>query len=155
MSTEVLWCLILCVFMVTVAAAAAVLVLSRLRERETLDDPAAWGWYLELWHIGRGYRVGIPFFNTAILGRISLTEYADCFPPPEPDGTVSREHGMLYEDSGTVLFWNLSAVNPAVLNGHRVNSPRPLVPGDRIELGNSVFLVTRLERTGQMGWYGR
>ena len=53
---------------------------------------------------------------------------------------------MLYEQDGMLLIWNLSAVNPTVLNGYRINTPQRIVPGDRIELGNSVFLVTSVER---------
>ena len=62
------------------------------------------------------------------------------------DPTVSREHCLLYEQDGMLMVWNMSAVNPAVINGYRLNTPAQLLAGDRLELGNSVYLVTRVER---------
>lgn len=121
---------------------AAVLVL-RDNEMEEAYDPDQIGWCVELWHIGYGYQVRLCFVETCVLGRVSLYENAVGAIPPMMDGTISREHGMLIEQDGQLLLHNLSAVNPAKINGFRLNGPGCLREGDRIELGESTFLVTK------------
>ena len=79
-----------------------------------------------------------------ILGRSSPYEWGSGPVPLEADITVSAEHCMLYDDNGTVRIYNLSAVNPALINGRRMSMPVQLNPGDRLELGKSVFMVTRV-----------
>jgi len=56
--------------------------------------------------------------------------------------TVSRRHARVACDNGRWLVTNLSRTNPVVLNDHALadfEGPRPLLDGDRIELGDVVL----------------
>ena len=101
-------------------------------------------WYVELWNICHGYVVQLQFSGHTIVGRTSLLYYASGPVPTVPDVTVSSEHCMIFDQGGTLLIHNMSAVNPAVLNGRRLDFPTELKPGDRLEMGKSVFLITRV-----------
>ena len=132
------------VTIVTVAVIVAAVLLAQPAQQTQPQFHRSWS--VELWDIAHGYPVNFVLCNHTAVGR------EDLFPPMvgrliQPDGTVSRQHCMLYEQDGTLWIWNLSAVNPAAVNGHRLNSPQPLMPGDRLELGNSTFLVTRVDCT--------
>jgi hypothetical protein len=56
--------------------------------------------------------------------------------------TVSRRHARVTYDNGRWLVTNLSHTNPVVVNDHAIadfEGPRPLLDGDRIELGDVVL----------------
>lgn len=56
--------------------------------------------------------------------------------------TVSRRHARVSYTDGRWLVSNLSRTNPVVLNDHALaefEGPRPLIDGDRIELGDVVL----------------
>jgi hypothetical protein len=56
--------------------------------------------------------------------------------------TVSRRHARVTYDKGRWLVSNLSRTNPVVVNDHALaefEGPRPLLDGDRIELGDVVL----------------
>jgi predicted component of type VI protein secretion system len=56
--------------------------------------------------------------------------------------TVSRRHARLAYSNGTWAVANLSQTNPVVVNDEElsgVDRERPLVDGDRIELGEVVL----------------
>jgi pSer/pThr/pTyr-binding forkhead associated (FHA) protein len=56
--------------------------------------------------------------------------------------TVSRRHARVTYDHGRWLVSNLSRTNPVVVNDHALEEfegPRPLLDGDRIELGDVVL----------------
>ena len=56
--------------------------------------------------------------------------------------TVSRRHARVTYDNGRWLVTNLSHTNPVVVNDHALadfEGPRPLLDGDRIELGDVVL----------------
>lgn len=56
--------------------------------------------------------------------------------------TVSRRHARVTWDNGRWLVANLSRTNPVVVNDHALEEfegPRPLLDGDRIELGDVVL----------------
>jgi hypothetical protein len=56
--------------------------------------------------------------------------------------TVSRRHARVTYDGGRWLVTNLSHTNPVVVNDHALEEfegPRPLLDGDRIELGDVVL----------------
>jgi hypothetical protein len=56
--------------------------------------------------------------------------------------TVSRRHARVTYDDGRWLVTNLSRTNPVVVNDHALaefEGPRPLLDGDRIELGDVVL----------------
>jgi FHA domain len=59
-----------------------------------------------------------------------------------PSGTVSRQHARLEFSGGRWGLTNLSRTNPVVVNDEtlsNVQGQRPLVDGDRIELGDVVL----------------
>lgn len=134
----------LIIMIVTAAAAAVMLLLDAMERRK--EQPQQFSlWKLELWNIAKGYCVNLQFRGSMVLGRNELFQVSGYQQQVEPDVTVSRQHCMLYEQEGYLLIWNLSAVNPADLNGHRINAPQYLRTGDKIKMGHSVFLVTRIE----------
>jgi len=56
--------------------------------------------------------------------------------------TVSRRHARVSYSDGRWLVSNLSRTNPVVVNDHALaefEGPRPLLDGDRIELGDVVL----------------
>lgn len=132
------------VMIITAAAVVTMLLLSSQNEKQEQSQPNGI-WRIELWNIAKGYRVNLEFRGSIVLGRGNLFALNGTGDSPEHDITVSRQHIMLYEQDGMLLVWNLSAVNPADLNGHRLNRPQCLTPGDRLKLGHSVFLATRVE----------
>lgn len=121
----------------------AVLLLMNRQDEET-EEPN-YRWAVELWNINRGYQVGFYFNQSCVIGRLTLCQNAIGDVPPVMEQTVSREHCMLLEQNGGLLAWNMSAVNPTKLNGYRLNEPAWLSAGDRIELGDTAFLVTRAD----------
>lgn len=134
------------VLICTAVAVVLVVLRDNRRGQNVVEESSGGAWFLELWHIRCGYRVNLMFANTAVLGRSSIYSHIVGTTSPELDATISREHCMLYEQNGAVWVWNLSTVNPTLLNGHRLNTPVQLLPGDRLGLGDSTFLVTRVER---------
>lgn len=145
MRQEVFWILLaMIVILGLMLIAISVMILRDRKTEEAMLQPAMWR--IELWNILRGYRMELQFENTYVLGRSSIAAMNGTVQPYMLDNTVSREHCMLYEQDGQLYVWNMSVVNPTVLNGYRVNAPQRLMPGDRIELGNSVFLVTNVSR---------
>lgn len=53
------------------------------------------------------------------------------------DLSVSGHHAEVRADPGGLLLADLGSRNGTFVNGARVGSPRPLAPGDRIQLGRS------------------
>lgn len=144
MRQDIFWILLgMIVILGATIIAIAVMLICERREEEPMVQPALWR--VELWNILHRYRVEMVFENTCILGRSSVAVLKNGY-PVEMDNTISREHCMLYDQNGALLAWNLSAVNPTVLNGYRLNIPQRIAPGDRLELGNSVFLITTVDR---------
>lgn len=133
---------VLIVLMITSAVVITMLLLDaqeRRKERERHSEYALWK--LEMWNTAKGYCVHLQFQGSMVIGRNELFPIGQ----QEQDITVSRQHCMLYEQQGLLLVWNLSAVNPANLNGYRLNAPQLLRTGDRLKMGSSVFLITRIE----------
>ncbi len=144
MRPEVFWVLLgVIIILGVMMIAAAILAMGGCGEDELTEQPALWR--VEIWNILRRHRVELQFENTCILGRSSAAVSNGIY-PVELDNTVSREHCMFCDQDGVLLVWNLSAVNPTVLNGYRLNMPQRVTPGDRLELGSSVFLITAVDR---------
>ena len=135
---------VLIIMIVTAAAAVTLLLLASQNEKQEKKSVSG-HWRVEFWNIAKGYRVNLEFQGNTVLGRANLFPTGGYANASEQDITVSRQHCMLYEQDGLLLIWNLSAVNPADLNGHRINAPQYLNLGDRLKLGHSVFLVTAIE----------
>lgn len=147
MDRELFWIsLALIIIMGAMVIAVTVLIVNSGQPNRRRPSYTGTNWHVELWNISYGYQVELRFTNTCVLGRMSLYDNILGRRPMELDPTVSREHCMFYEQDGMLLAWNMSAVNPAVINGFRLNQPAQVLPGDRLELGNSVFLITRVER---------
>lgn len=147
MSHEIFWILLLMIVILgSMVAAVAILVLGEHRAQAPTRPSGAWR--VELWNIRCGYCVQLKFENTYLLGRLDVIPPSPGPYSPEYDPTISREHCLLYDQEGMLLAWNLSAVNPTIINGYRLMEPHRILPGDRMELGNSVFLVTLVERDG-------
>ena len=132
------------VLIITVAIVVTMLLLD-MQNRKREQDQEFSPWDVEFWNIAKGYCVNVQFQNNTVIGRNELFPDSVILNGTNIDITVSRQHCMLYEQDGVLLIWNLSAVNPADLNGYRLNAPMVLRTGDRLKMGNSVFLVTRME----------
>lgn len=134
------------VFVIIAAAAAGIFIIMKQEKKETGLRPLQnQGWHVELWNMQHGYPVNLEFCSSMVVGRSAL-----CSPPSVArmvpmDRTVSREHILLYGKDGDLWIWNLSAVNPVFVNGTCVSAPQRLLPGERLKLGDSAFLVTRVE----------
>ena len=57
------------------------------------------------------------------------------------DGLVSRQHAAIRVTRDSVLVEDLGSRNGTWVNRQRVSEPRPLSPGDRIEIGSHVLEV--------------
>lgn len=137
------------VSIIVITTAIAILIVVLWDNKRSENNPALYRystWSVELWNISQGFRVNLLFQSNSILGRNNLYSAITSYSSPEIDNTISREHCMLYEQDGMIWVWNLSAVNPATINGIRLNNPQPLIPGHRLGLGTSTFLVTRVDR---------
>ena len=53
------------------------------------------------------------------------------------DANVSRRHAELRPDGDGWAISDLGSTNGVLVNGHLINRPTPLRPGDRIELGTT------------------
>lgn len=147
MNEQIFWIsLAIMIILCAMAIGAAVVFMRTTKPEDNRNHYEMNLWHVEMWHIRYGYQVDLRFMNTCTMGRAALAQCIVRNHPSQIDPTISREHCMFYEQGGVLLAWNMSAVNPAVINGYRLNQPVQLMPGDRLELGNSVFLVTRVER---------
>ena len=128
----------------TATALSIIIILNNDHRDNYADTEPGRKWFVEIWNIRHGVKIELVFYSTITLGRYSLyTGVKEMQQIPE-DTSVSREHLLLYDQGGALWAWNLSAVNPAKINGHRLNEPQRLHMGNRLELGNSVFLVTKV-----------
>jgi len=59
------------------------------------------------------------------------------------DPTASRRHARLRVDRDRVTIEDLGSANGVLVNGHRVDTPRELRPGDRIRIGREEVAVVR------------
>ena len=58
------------------------------------------------------------------------------------DSTVSRKHARLNRAPDGIYLKNLSKVNPTLVNDEEKTEPVRLKEGDRIQVGNTVFLYS-------------
>lgn len=146
MNESVFWIILAILAVITVMAISAVVLVLANRKAEDDEQPSTPRWVVELWNAEYGYRVGFHFEEVCVLGRLSLCQNVIGDVPPVMERTVSREHCMLYVQNHQLLAWNMSAINPTKLNGYPLTSqPASVMPGDQIVMGNSTFLVTRVE----------
>ncbi len=72
------------------------------------------------------------------------------------DDTVSRRHAHFFNESEGIYLENLSRVNPTLINDERIHGKVLLKPGDKIQIGQTIFLFSEdelpeisLQREGQ------
>lgn len=111
------------------------------------EYPGASGWNVELWDIGQGTYMQVRFYGALSLGRGQAGRYYGNIFAVGTAETISREHCVLYEQGGVLLIWNLSKVNPTLLNGRYLDQPEVLNVGDRIAMGGYVYLITDISYT--------
>lgn len=58
------------------------------------------------------------------------------------DDRVSRAHARIVAERGQALLTDLGSTNGTYLNGDLVTGPRPIRPGDRVQIGGSIFQVS-------------
>ncbi|MEY4340371.1 MAG: hypothetical protein RLZ14_2221 [Actinomycetota bacterium] len=79
---------------------------------------------------GSSYAIG----NEVLLGR------ADSCAINLPDDTfASTLHARVYMADGGVLVEDLGSTNGTHVNGTRIDRPTALHPGDRLQVGNTIF----------------
>ena len=144
MEDKLLWIALIAIALFGLMAIVALIILLSNRDLEEQEETPRLQWEVELWNISHGYQVAFQFTNVCVLGRLTLRQNAVGTIPPLMDRTISREHCMLIDQDGLLMVWNMSAVNPTRLNGYPLNEPGTIIPGDRIELGDSAFLITRV-----------
>lgn len=137
MQTEVI---VIAVSLVTIVISLAILAVVIVRYGKE-DDNFNRHWEVEMWSVCYGRRIDLQFYSQLVLGRAMFDNVFD----GKNDITISREQCMLYENYDQIYVWNMSTVNPTVINGQRLNIPQRLRPGDRLEMGKSVFLITRVQ----------
>lgn len=130
---------------IAAAAVGILVVLNQDKRKSPAKASLSGGWHVELWHIQHGYPVNLEFSSSMVVGRNALCNTAANLQMIPVDRTISREHILLYGQSGSLWIWNMSEVNPVLVNGTRLNSPQRLLPGEQLKLGDSVFLVTRVD----------
>lgn len=144
MNNFTLW-IILGVSIVTIMMTCGSFLILYFGKNDKPEHSVSGSWHIELWNIRYGYQVVLDFQNTKVVGRNNLYESFGSAIEQQIDATISREHVLFFEQAGVLWIWNLSTVNPAVVNGYLLNSPVQVYPGDRVEMGNSVFLITRVD----------
>jgi pSer/pThr/pTyr-binding forkhead associated (FHA) protein len=58
------------------------------------------------------------------------------------DDLVSRNHARIVAERGQAILADLGSTNGTLLNGERLTGPRPVRPGDRVQIGPIVFQVS-------------
>lgn len=145
MNEEWIVTIISVVIICTAAAVCTIIILSYLNRKDKLQFLPHRQWHVELWNIQYGFKISLDFTNSITVGRYNLHPGGYTNQAVPEDNTISREHVLLYDQNGTLWIWNLSTVNPARINGYRLNEPQFVQQGKRLELGNSVFLITDVQ----------
>jgi hypothetical protein len=78
---------------------------------------------------GRSFEVGIE----ATLGRATGCSIAI------DDDFVSQLHARVFRSDGALVVEDLGSTNGTFLNGRKVGGPRPMQPGDRLKVGDTVL----------------
>lgn len=69
-----------------------------------------------------------------------------------PDPEVSRRHAVMRVlDSGAAAIEDLGSTNGTWVNDERADGPTPIVPGDVVRLGNTLWHVTAPGATTLVG----
>jgi hypothetical protein len=80
---------------------------------------------------GREY----PLFDTLEIGRGSACAIVI------PNHFVSTRHVRIFQMHGRWMIEDVGSTNGTSLNGHPLAAPQPLLPGDKILVGDTEFLV--------------
>lgn len=85
-----------------------------------------------------GPYAGAQFRLARLPARVGRT--GDCQIKLNDDLAVSRRHAELYREAGEVRLRDLGSTHGTFLNGYRIDD-QPLLDGDTIQIGHSVFIV--------------
>ena len=69
------------------------------------------------------------------------------------DNTVSRKHARLNKTAEGIFLENLSKVNPVLVNEEELSERVLLKEGDRVQVGNTVFLFSEKKKEKKKGGY--
>ncbi len=111
---------------------------SETREVPAVTVPLGAGQEPRAWLIhetAEGRPETFPIGRGATLGRLPIHEV------PVPDMGSSRHHARLEFLTGTRrhILTDLDSRNGTFVNGERITQPRPLKPGDLIQIGDAIF----------------
>jgi EmrB/QacA subfamily drug resistance transporter len=90
--------------------------------------------------ISKGADAGlmIAVADNTVLGRDTDADVAF----QDPGGRLSRRHARIRLDNGAPVVEDLGSTNGTFVNGDRIEGPRPLAAGDRIEVGDTTVEFT-------------
>ena len=129
MSREWLIALIAIAVIVFSAVVAISILLDHFSQQDNIEL-SQWGeWNVELWNLQYGFRIDLEFQNTTIVGRYTLFTPEMQMHRIQIDNCISREHVLLYDQGGMLWAWNLSSVNPAMINDSSLDTPYRILPG--------------------------
>jgi len=74
-----------------------------------------------------------------IHGELTLGRAPSCAIGLPDDTFASQLHTRVFVVNGAVLVEDLGSTNGTHVNGARVSSPTPLVSGDRLQIGSTIF----------------
>lgn len=73
-----------------------------------------------------------------VIGRHPSCEF------PLGEANISRRHARVWLHDGRFVIEDLGSTNGTFVNGQRVESPRPLAPGDRIEISSCTLVFCQI-----------
>jgi FHA domain len=74
-----------------------------------------------------------------VNGEVRIGRSAGCAISIPDDTFVSSTHARLYEYDGCTWLEDLNSTNGSYLNGARLTAPQPLMKGDRLQIGSTIW----------------
>jgi len=75
-----------------------------------------------------------------VTGEVTFGRSSTCTIHVQDDTFVSSMHCRIFRDeAGNAVLEDLGSTNGTYLNGDRIHVPKPLHPGDRIQLGSTIL----------------
>jgi hypothetical protein len=79
----------------------------------------------------------------AVDGEATVGRGGGCTVPLTSDSFVSQVHARIYDRDGNLWIEDVGSTNGTYVNGDRIDAPRKLRRGDRVQLGETVLEVDR------------